>query len=124
MPLVHPELLNSIPERWPSTCRIEIREEGTDEYGQPVDDWVTFVDEEDFEYEEISAVRAPSGGREIKQDDKTYTVSELDIVLKGYYPKINETMRAVINNAEIYNILLVENSSQDEITRLAVEKVR
>lgn len=117
MPLIHPELKKRIPEQYPDECTIQQREEGTNDFGEPVDEWVDLEGHVD-----ISALKASTGGREIKKEDQTYTIAEYHISLKGYYPDIEENMRAVVNGIN-HSILLVEHASRNDRTRLAVEVV-
>ena len=139
MPLVHPEMKNMMPEQYPDLCTIQAKVEIEDEYGQPKEEWVDYypdwkdevsdpdaklrADEPTVDHRELDALLASTGGRKIKEEDKTYTIAEYHISLKGYYPEIEENMRAVIDNTN-YNILLTEETSRDNRTRLAVEVVQ
>ncbi len=117
-PLIHPKMKDFLPEQYPDLCTIQELTEDTDEWGETTYEWQNLAG-----HIGLPALIAPSGGREVKQDDKTYTVSDFYISLKGYYPGIDETMQAVVSGQE-YNVLLVEHASRQTRTRLTVEVVR
>lgn len=139
-PLIHPKLADFLPEQYPDECTIQALVETEDEWGEPEEEWVDYYPDwrDDVEnggeavlkegeptedHRDLPALIAPSGGREVKQDDKTYTVSDFYISMKAYIPAVKETMRAVVSGQE-YNILLVEHTSRQMRTRLTVEVVR
>lgn len=116
--LISPQLLNAIDHFFPQRCTIQDRVSVRDDHGQPRAHWVSIP-----QLSDIPCRIAPSGGQEIKRPDQTYVVSTHNIALKGRYTGITEEMRAVIDG-QAYDILLVQNDSQNVITWLKVEIVR
>ena len=119
-PILDPRFAETLAAYFPSLCTIEQDEGVEDENGMIVPDWQTFVGHAD-----IPCAVASSGGQEVKQPNQTYVVANFKIALRGSYQTITEKMRAVVTgpNAGTYDVLLVEGSSHEKLTRLLVNEV-
>ena len=116
MSLIHPKLLESLHDFFPSLCTIEASTDSYDDYGDEVKDW-------DPKYEDIPCAIAAAGRNEVKRPDMTYVPATHRVTLAGYYPLITEKMQAVIGGLTL-DILLVEHDSHQKTTRLSCEVVR
>lgn len=115
--IVHPGLLDKLSGFFPATVTIQQNAPTRDDAGQPVEGWGNLAGHVD-----LPCRVSPSGGKEVKLENQTYTVSTHVILLKGHYPPIDASMQAV-SGGQAYDILLVEHDGQGETTRLTVEVV-
>jgi head-tail adaptor len=117
-PLLHPDLLTSLPDFFPSLCTIQSVTITRDGYKGEVETLATL-------HADVPCVMAPAGvgGREIKRPDMTYVVATHTVVLAAYYADITEKMHAVVDGLTL-NILIVAHDSHSKMTRLACEVVR
>ena len=116
--MIHPDLLTSLHNFFPSVCLIEKAASDHSDYRDEVLTWTT-------RHADIPCAIAPAkaGGKEIKKDEETYVVATHHVTLAGYYDDIIEKDRAIIG-ALTLDILLVESDSHHKTTRLSCEVVR
>ena len=115
--IVDPRFAEQMSDFFPSTCEIQ-EDLGTEnDYGEIVHDWQPLTG-----HTAIACSHGPSKGKEVKQPDQTYVVSNYTIELQGQYLGINEAMRAVVDGIA-YDILLVQASSHGRLTRILARKV-
>jgi len=110
-------MMTELADYFPSLCTIQQNEGVEDDYGQIVDDWQAVAGHSD-----IACAHGPNKGREVKQSDQTYVVSNYTLSLRGYYPTITEKMRAVIDSV-VFDILLVQCDSHGVTTRILTSEV-
>lgn len=117
--LIHPDMLEDLPQFFSSTCTIQSLTVSADTYFDEVDSWSTL-------HTAIPcAIAFPGlkgGGMEVKRSDMTYVVASHIVDLAGYYPDITETMRAVVGSLTL-DILLVQADSHHKMTRLTCQVV-
>ena len=118
MALIHPDMLDSLPDFYPKSCTIKEPSSVQSGSGHPT-----------ITYTAIGALTnlacrlAPSTGKEVKKSNQTYTVGSYTIVFPDYYVAITELMQAVIDEVD-YDILNVAHDAEEESTRLLVEIVK
>ena len=113
-----PRMMTALGDYFPSLCTIQEDVSTTyDSYGQLIPDWQSFAGHVD-----IPCAHGPNKGREVKQSDQTYVVSNYTLSLRGYYPTITEKMRAVVDGV-VFDILLVQSSSHGVTTRILSSEV-
>lgn len=117
MALIHPDMLDSLPDFYPKTCTIKEPSESQSGSGH-----VTITYAAIGALTDIACRIAPSIGKEVKQADQTYTIGNFTVVFPEYYVAITEVMRASIDGIE-YDILNVAHDAEEESTRLLVEIV-
>ena len=117
-PLFHGDMLTRLRDFFPETVTIQTPTETQDATtGEVTTSWADYAG-----HVGLACAQGPSGGVEVKQSDQTYVVANWTISLSGHYPTITEKMQAVID-AVAYEILLVQNDSHAQKTRLLTRKV-
>ena len=119
MTIIDPRMLTQLQSFYPSTVTIQEATEVQDGTGDITLNWMNKAGHVD-----LPARIGPSGGREIRQDDQTYSVSTHTIGLRGNYPLVTVEDRAVDDNGVIYGIMAVESDDQDASTYLYTEIVQ
>jgi hypothetical protein len=114
--LLHPSFFAHMSAFFPQTCNIIERGGMIDSYGAMTSDWKTVEGMASVQ----CALAIPTGGKQWRSD-MSPTIIGQQIVLAGYFPNINESMRAVVDGST-YDIMLVEHNPTHEITRLTVQK--
>ena len=112
-----PRMMTTLADFFPSLCTIQEDLGVEDDYGQVVQSWVALAGHSD-----IPVAHGPNKGREVKQADQTYVVSNYTLSLRGYYPTITEKMRAVVDSV-VFDILLVQTDSHGVTTRILTNEV-
>jgi len=112
-----PRMMVTLADYFPSLCTIQEDLGVENTYGQVVADWQSFAG-----HVEIPCAHGPNKGREVKQSDQTYVVSNYTLSLRGYYPTITEKMRAVVDGV-VFDILLVQCDSHGVTTRILTSEV-
>ena len=112
-----PRMMTTLGDYFPSLCTIQEDLGVEDDYGQVVPDWQPVAGHSD-----IPCAHGPNKGREVKQSDQTYVVSNYTLSLRGYYPTITEKMRAVVDSV-VFDILLVQCDSHGVTTRILTSEV-
>jgi head-tail adaptor len=121
--IIHPRLLAALGNKvYPQTCDIQVFAESQNSIGQVIKDWSTKTDEDETDYSAIRCRFAPASGQEVKGNAESYAVATHRIALRGHYPLIIETERAVIAG-QAYDIQAVEHDGQRQTTYLDVKKV-
>jgi len=118
MTIIDPRMLTQLGNFYPSMATIQESMEVQDGSGD-----VTLVWANKAGHVDLPCRIGPSGGREIRQENQTYSMSTHTIGLRGNYPLVTVEDRAVDDGAVIYNILAVESDDQDASTYLYVEIV-
>ncbi len=117
-PLFRSDMLERLRDFYPSTVTIKTWTEVQDATtGEVTMTWADFAGHVD-----LPCSIAPSGVQEVKQPDQTYVVRTHTIALRSSHSDITEKMRAVADG-HTYDIVLVEVSSHDLVTRLGVRLV-
>ncbi len=111
-----PRMMTTLADYFPSLCTIQEDVGVYDGYSDNAD-WQSFAGHVD-----IPCAHGPNKGREVKKPDQTYVVSNYTLSLRGYYPTILETMRAVVDSV-VFDILLVQSSSHGVTTRILTREV-
>ena len=112
-----PRMMVTLADYFPSLCTIQEDLGVEDDYGQIVHVWTDVAG-----HVEIPCAHGPNKGREVKQSDQTYVVSNYTLSLRGYYPTITEKMRAVVDGT-VFDILLVQCDSHGVTTRILTREV-
>ncbi len=122
--MIHPRMLASLSQFYPSSCTIQRSVLSQDDYGEPTAVWSDLADHVDLAcgVAPISA-GSPTGANEYRRADLTVTTATHHIALAGNYPTITPAMRAVVDGVA-WNILGVEHDSHGVTTRLKVERVQ
>lgn len=115
--LIHPAMLDELPDFFPSTCTIQTNAETVDADGVVIDSWSDLAGHVD-----IACSVTPKSGEEVQQGDATYLAATDRIALQGYYSTITEKMRAVVGTTT-YDILKVDGSSHEVLTALICRRV-
>lgn len=121
--LVHPQMLNRLPQFYPSEATIESGVESRDSFGSPTLTWTVLANHRDIPCR-ISplTVQTPTFTSEARLESLTYLTTTHHIALRGYFPEIEATMRAVIDDVA-WDIKGVEHDGQNVTTRLRVNRV-
>ena len=112
-----PRMMETLADYFPSLCTIQEDVGVENDYGQVVHSWSDVAG-----HVEIPCAHGPNKGREVKQSDQTYVVSNYTLSLRGYYPTITEKMRAVVDGT-VFDILLVQCDSHGVTTRILSSEV-
>ena len=111
-----PRMMTTLADYFPSLCTIQ----------EDVGVYDGYSDNEDWQplagHSDIPCAHGPNKGREVKQSDQTYVVSNYTLSLRGYYPTITEKMRAVVDSV-VFDILLVQTDSHGVTTRILTNEV-
>jgi len=111
-----PRMMTTLADYFPSLCTIQEDVGVYDGYSDNTD-WQNFAG-----HVEIPCAYGPNKGREVKQADQTYVVSNYTLSLRGYYPTITSKMRAVVDS-RVFDILLVQTDSHGVTTRILLSEV-
>lgn len=116
--IISPKLFGKLGNFYNKTCTVQQNVGSRDAAGQIGEDW------EDLSgHVDVQCRIAPSGGREVKGPNQTYSVSTHYIVLVGQYTSVTAAMQAVVDG-QAYDILLVQHDGQGETTKLTVQVVQ
>ena len=116
--IFHGDMLTRLRDFFPETVTIQTPTETIDPVtGEVTTSWADYAG-----HVGLACAQGPSGGVEVKQSDQTYVVANWTIALRGYYPTITEKMRVMIDGTA-YEILLVQNDSHAQKTRILTRKV-
>ena len=116
MAIIHPDMLDSLPDFYPKTCTIKEPSAVQSGSGYPTITYTAIVALTD-----VACRLAPSiTSKEVKQSNQSYTVGNFTVVFPEYYIAITELMHASIDGIE-YDILNVAHDAEEESTRLLVE---
>lgn len=102
MPLIDPSILGSLGFLFTQEVAIQQLAGTRNSYGEQIKSWENVVG-----LEAIACVVFPTGGGEQRRKEGVYARSTHKIMLKGAFPAIKPTMRAVVAGAA-YDVLLVE----------------
>ena len=91
---------------------------GRDAYGEPADTWTDVAGLQD-----LAAAVGSDPGREARRSGDTISTATHSIVLAGHYPEISTANRAVVDDTEIHDIVSVEHSVSQRLTRLGTRIV-
>ena len=117
-PLFHADMMTRLRDFFPESVTIQTPTETQDATtGEVTTSWADYSG-----HVGLACSQGPTGGQEVKRSDETYVIANWTIALSGYYPTITEKMQAVID-AVAYEILLVQNDSHAQKTRLLTRKV-
>jgi hypothetical protein len=121
-PLIHPSLMASLRNCFPSSCDIQAATSSRDSFGGDSQTWANVSGLTSL----ASMIVPASLGRPERQEQRQVnmtvkTVTHI-ISLQGSYPSITTALRAVVSSIN-YNILSAEQDSQGVTTRLLVELV-
>jgi head-tail adaptor len=111
-------MLDHLANFYPSTVTVQEATEVQGATGDITLNWANKAGHVD-----LPARIGPSGGREIRQDDQTYSVSTHTIGLRGNYPLVTVEDRVLADDGTIYDIMAAESDDQDASTYLYVEVV-
>ena len=116
--IFHPEMLDRLGDFFPSVCTIqemtETQDATTGEISWTWGDVVGLVD--------LPCALGATSGQEVKMPDQTYVVANYTLALNDSYTTIVEKMQAVVDSVA-YEILLVQQASHSNKTRLLLRKV-
>lgn len=115
--LISPNMLASIALFFPSACTIQTATATQDSHGQPIDSW---ADESGLVG--IACRIAPASGDEVRNPEMTYQADMFTCVLKGNYPTIATTQRAVVDSVT-YDVVDVGFDDEAIQTRLMLRRV-
>lgn len=101
-----------------SLCTIQRKVVSFNSYNEEI---ITYADEPSLTG--IRCYREPASGSEIRTPNMTYSLSTYVLALKGYYPAIGLTDRAVVNLEEFYNVIRVTHDDTKTITFVTCEVV-
>jgi len=115
--LIHPKLLESLPNHYPSTVTIQQYTATQNTYGEEVKTWAAVGT-----LRNLPCAVSAEGGQEVQRADGTIAISSHRIAIAGRYEAITPKMRAV-SGGITYDILSVEQDSQGMTTSLACKVV-
>ena len=121
--LIHERMLAGLTDFFPSFCTIEVATSTTTDSGHVTKRWAAAPDMAGVSVSDIRCNVKPIRASEARTADLVVTNNGFRIGLLGFYPLITTTHRAVVDNANIYNILGVEHDSQHLLTTLTAELV-
>ena len=119
--LAHPRLLGNLKAVFPGRCTIQSKTVTPDQYGAPSETWTTVA-------ANIPCSIAPMVVENIRayertDDDKTVSLNPHRITLRGRWPQVATSMRAVVEGVA-WDINGVEHDSQGVYTRLVATEAR
>lgn len=121
--VIHPRLFDRIPQFFPSRCTIQASTEMRSPSGSPSYSWVDVPDLVGIDCSIAPFNReTPTGQNEAKLETMTYLSVTHHVLLRGLFPAVEHTMRALVDG-EAYDIQAVEHDSQRSMTRLRLNKV-
>lgn len=116
--LVHPRMMERLErDFFTQSCAIQVAALTANSVGEEVEGWATVSG-----WEAIACRLMAVGGGERRTSSQKYLDSTHVIELSGDYAVI-ETQRAVVEE-QAYEILLVEKSAEQALTRLVARLVR
>lgn len=118
-PFVHPHMPASQAAFFPERVTIQAPTETRNSVGQPVTVWNPAPG---IPRDIPAAIESPSG-REVRTQDETYVIGMYQILLGGYFPAIDEKMRAVDSAGTAYDILAVTHDGKHSATQLDARTV-
>jgi len=130
--IVDPRMLSRLANFFPSLCTIQEATYTVDTHGYPEPTWEDKEGHIDLACAIAPMYQGAPERAEITRADGTIVVATHHISLAGYYPDIRPEMQVVIDRdfgdggfgeGEIWDIVSVETSSHQELTRLRVRKV-
>ena len=117
--MMHPRLLSTLGDLYPSLCTVQLNTPVQDDYGQPFEAWAALAGHVELP----CAIRpAPIGGGEIRRSDQTIVIKPYHVALAGYYPTITEDMR-LVSEGKTYDIIRVDHDQMKQTTRLTAEVI-
>ena len=120
--LIHPRMLatdfSDLSDFFPSLVTIQEGAVAYDDWGEEELTWGDKAGHVDLPCTIAPVELQVRDKGEKKKEYGTYAIGSHHVTIAGYYPDIQEKMRAVVNGTA-YDILLAEWDSQSETTRLA-----
>lgn len=121
--LTHPLMLGRIPHFYPSKATIQQATASGNSFGDQTLTWATVANLQDLECRVSPlTVNTPTFTNEASLETMTYLTTTHHIAMRGYYPEIRETMRALVDE-DAWDIQGVEHDGQNVTTRLRVNRV-
>jgi len=124
--IIHPKLFTEMPQFFPSRCSIyplvQVRNPLGELIATPPDEWLDGAEPIIEDIPCIIADLARPVETEIRTPDSTYIAVARRLMLSGFYPEIDEHMRAVVDGV-VYDIRGVDPSAVGSHTELVVEVV-
>ena len=117
--LTHPRLAEKLADFFPQTVTIQQASIIQDAFGEGIPTWSNVVGLVGLP---CQLYTAKAGGSERRGEDFTVATATHFVLLRGYYPAVLVTMRALVG-AIVLNILAVTQDSQTLTTRLECEAV-
>lgn len=123
--LLHPRMFEHLRRTfWRFTLSIQSRDEtmqneiGGPETDETLNPWATITGHENIS---CNLGRATASVTEQREATSTYDVELPRAQLNGFYPLITNTMRAVVDGTDVYNIRGVLKDSSKNQTELVLE---
>lgn len=121
--LTHPRFLGYLPDFYPSKLAVQQAVMSGTSYGTQVPTWSTVQDLGLIDCRIAPmTIQSPTGVNEPRLETLSYLTTTHQIALRGYYPQIEATMRAVVDD-EAWDIKGTEHDANHTMTRLRVNKV-
>jgi hypothetical protein len=122
--LIHPQMLDRLPQFYPSEATIEEPTETRDSFGSTSSTWATLASHSAIPCRVAPlTVQTPTFSNEAKLEDLSYLTTTHHIALRGYFPLITPLMRAMVDGVA-WDIKGVEHDGQHVTTRLRVNRVQ
>lgn len=119
-PLIHPRLLESLVNHYPSLCQIKTYTVTRETTGEEIATWSTLPGHEAIRC--YVSRRSQQGAEEVGAGTWTHSESQRVVALAGHYPAIKEKMHVLIDLVE-WDIVGVQHDSQGVSTNLIIERV-
>lgn len=116
--IVHPRMLAKLANFYPSKLTIQTSTETRSASGAVTITWADVVNMRNLPCSIAPIIReSPFGQNERRQEGVTYVEGTHQLAIRGHYPQIDTTMRAVVDG-QPYDIRAVEHDSHAQTTRL------
>lgn len=121
--LVHPQLLINLPLFYPSKATIQQAVASGNSFGDQTLTWTDVPNLSEIECRIAPlTIQTPTFTNEARLEMLTYLTTTHHIAMRGYFPQIQESMRALIDD-DAWDIKGVEHDGQNVTTRLRVNQV-
>jgi hypothetical protein len=122
-PLTHPRLLDRLPNFYPEKATIQQATASGNSFGDQTLVWASVSGLVNLDCRVAPlTIQTPTFANEARLEALTYHTTTHQIAMRGYYPEIQETMRALVDNVD-WDIKGVEHDGQGVTTRLRVNRV-
>ena len=120
--LVHPRLMANIANHYPDSCTVQSSTPSRGSAGSVTLSWANLAGHVNAPCSVGPVSLSLPNIQEFKRENNTPVIASHHIALRGHYPAVTATMRAIVSG-HTYDILAVEHDSHGMTTRLRVREV-